>query len=97
MNNNDQKYSTVFEIFYLNHQTFPFWIQPWKVTHSILKVKGWVAPDYGTPESDDYIHTIISDFSVGHFVADLYTPDKKNIQTLNRIVGTANLKCWLPA
>jgi hypothetical protein len=97
MNNSEESFQTLFEIYHEQGQQFPFWVQPWKVTHSIILVKGWVNPNFGKSGGSHIIFKEIYDENTGCFLADRYTPDKNQLLGINLIVSAPKVHCWLPA
>lgn len=90
-----EKFYTVFEIHRMNGETFPYWLQPWEVFHSILLVKGWVFSSYFKPGDEKVIHSVVQ--GRGHFICDRYTPDKKTKLGGEVTIGFPELASWLPA
>jgi hypothetical protein len=97
MNNSAESFQTLFEIYREQGSHFPFWAKPWKVTHSIILVKGWVAPNYGQENGSQIIFEKIHNENIGYFLADRYTLDKNELLGKKLIVSAPKVRCWLPA
>jgi len=74
----DEQFFTIPQLVEQNAHNFPFWVKPWRVSHSCLLVKSYDIDDKGKLE----------------FIADRYALDKRTVLGKNLMIGAFDQPCW---